>query len=409
MFPLYVHPSGVHMEDELSGDRRPNLSEEYVDAFRLAVGLRFVPDGSGDLDETFGPADIFHYLYAVLHSPEYRQRYAEFLKYDYPRVPLPGSRAMFTELVHPGARLSRLHLMAVSRDDLSAPATFPVDGSNVVERVRYATGRSETTGRVWINGTQYFDNVPPDIYQLMVGGYTPAEKWLKDRKGRRLSSQDIEHYCTMVAALGETGHRMTEIDSIINEYGGWPVAFESAEPEAPQIVPFRPASVEPDTADRYVTCVPLFDLKAAAGGFGDPQHIDQADDLKWVRVDSRHRLRPGMFVAQIVGRSMEPAIPDNSWCLFRSPVEGTRQGKTVLVELRGDPDPDTGERYTVKRYTSEKAERDDDGDWRHTRITLNPINPDYSSIVLSAEQDDAFRVVAEFLEVVMSQQESEDG
>ena len=398
VFPLYLHPLEAH-DGQPIGDPEPNLNKQFVEEFSSAVRLRFVPYGRGDLKETIGPADIFHYLYAVLHSPEYRGRYGEFLKYDYPRIPLPGNRDMFTELVGPGARLAGLHLMAHAQEEASAHTTFPVDGGNVVERVRYSVSTGETAGRVWINGTQYFDNVAPDIYQLMVGGYTPAEKWLKDRKGRRLSSDDIGHYRAMIGALAETGHLMTEIDATIERYGGWPVAFESAEAEAPRLVPFRPPIVEPDTEDRYVTCVPLFELKAAAGGFGDPQHIDQNSHTEWVRVSSR-RLRPGMFVAQIVGRSMEPSIPDGSWCLFRSPVQGTRQGKTVLVELRGGPDPDTGERYTVKRYTSEKAEGNADGDWRHTRITLRPTNPAYKPIILSAEEDDTFRVIAEFLEVV---------
>lgn len=403
MFPLYLRPLEAH-DGQPIGDPEPNLNKEFVEEFYSAVGLRFVPHGRGDLTETIGPADIFHYLYAVLHSPEYRRRYGEFLKYDYPRIPLPGNRDMFTELVGPGARLAGLHLMARAPEEASAHSTFPVDGGNVVERVRYAVPTGETAGRVWINGTQYFDNVAPDIYQLMVGGYTPAEKWLKDRKGRRLSSDDIAHYRTMIDALVETGQLMTDIDATIERYGGWPAAFESAKPGAPRIVPFRPPTVEPDIEQRYDDCVPIVSLEAAAGGFGDPQDmmntIEQYEAGAWAAVDSRHRLRRGMFVAQVVGRSMEPAIPDGSWCLFRSPVEGTRQGKTVLVELRGDPDPDTGERYTVKRYTSERTEGDTDGDWRHTRIILRPTNQDYKPIILSAEQDDTFRVIAEFLEVI---------
>lgn len=402
MFPLYLRPFDGD-DGRLVGNRKSNLNEQFVEEFASAVGLRFVPDGSGDLEETFGPADIFHYLYAVLHSPEYRQRYGEFLKYDYPRVPLPGTRALFTGLVPAGARLVELHLMTEAPDAVNTDA-LSGSGGNVVEKVRYAGPRGETAGRVWINRNQYFDNVAPDIYQLTVGGYVPAEKWLKDRRGHRLSSEDVAHYRAMIDALAETGHRMTEIDAIIDKYGGWPAAFQSAEPEAPRIVPFRPPTVEPSIEQRYDDCVPLVSMEAAAGGFGDPQDmmstIEQYEDGEWVVVDSRHRLRRGMFVAQVMGRSMEPAIPDGSWCLFRFPVEGTRQGKTVLVELRGDPDPDTGERYTVKRYTSEKAAGDADGDWRHARIILSPTNPDYKPIILKAQENEELRVIAEFVEVV---------
>ncbi len=155
--------------------------------------------------------------------------------------------------------------------------------------------------------------------------------------------------------------------------------------------------VEGHPEDRYVTCLPLVPLQAAAGAFGAPQHIED-DAFEWVAVDCRHRLRPGFFVAQVVGKSMEPVIPDGSYCLFRAPVEGTRQGKTVLVQLTDATDPETGERYTVKRYESEKEA---DGDsWRHTKITLKPINTDFDPIVLTDSLEGQVRVIAEFLEVV---------
>jgi type I restriction enzyme R subunit len=149
--------------------------------------------------------------------------------------------------------------------------------------------------------------------------------------------------------------------------------------------------------ERYITCVPLLPLKAAAGAFGDPQHVED-EGWEWVAVDTRHRLRPGMFVAQIVGKSMEPTIPDGSYCLFAAPVTGTRQGKTVLVQLRDATDSETGERYTVKRYDSEKAKAGES--WRHTRITLKPVNPDFAPIILSGTDEGQVRVIAEVVEVV---------
>ena len=155
--------------------------------------------------------------------------------------------------------------------------------------------------------------------------------------------------------------------------------------------------VEGRSEDRYVTCVPFVPLRAAAGAFGDPQHIED-DGFEWVAVDSRHRLRPGMFVAQVVGRSMEPAVPDGAYGLFRAPVEGTRQGKTVLVQLHDAIDPETGGRYTLKRYESKKV---GDGDsWQHTEITLKPINPEFEPIVLTHADEGEVAVVAELVEVV---------
>jgi len=156
--------------------------------------------------------------------------------------------------------------------------------------------------------------------------------------------------------------------------------------------------------ERYKKCVPLVPLKAAAGAFGDPQHIEDGG-FEWVAVESRHRLRKGMFVAQVVGKSMEPHIPDGAWCLFRAPVEGTRQGKTVLVQLRDATDPETGQRYTVKRYESKKAKRGDS--WHHERITLKPVNPDFESIVLTDTVEDQVKVVAELVEVLSTRETTE--
>jgi SOS-response transcriptional repressor LexA len=147
----------------------------------------------------------------------------------------------------------------------------------------------------------------------------------------------------------------------------------------------------------YVNCVPLVPLEAAAGAFGDPQHIEE-DIGSWVAVDSRHRLRRGMFVAQVVGKSMAPTIPDCSYCLFAAPVTGSRQGKIVLVQLRDTGDPETGERYTVRLYESEKTRAGDS--WRHRKITLKPINPDFKPIVLIGADEAKVQAIAELVEVL---------
>jgi type I restriction enzyme, R subunit len=155
--------------------------------------------------------------------------------------------------------------------------------------------------------------------------------------------------------------------------------------------------VQPRPEDRFVTCVPLIPLKIAAGAFSDPQHVDDKN-WEWVEIRAKHRLRPGMFVSQVVGKSMEPAIPDRSYCLFATPVEGPRQGKTVLVQLRDTIDPETGERYTVKRYESDKITEDDS--WRHSKITLKPVNPEFEAIVLTDAQEGQVKVIAECIEVL---------
>jgi hypothetical protein len=156
--------------------------------------------------------------------------------------------------------------------------------------------------------------------------------------------------------------------------------------------------VHPEPHERYVSCVPLLPLEVAAGAFGDPQHVEDGDS-EWVAIETSHRLRPGMFVAQVVGTSMEPLIPDGAYCLFRGPVHGSRAGLTVLATHRDLRDPETLEAFTVKRYESEKTEQGE-ADWHHTLIRLRPLNRQFDPIVLTGAAADELRVIAEFLEVV---------
>ena len=366
-------------------------------------------DGRGDFRTDYGPRDLFDWAYAVLHSESYRTRYAEFLNSDFARVPLPQSTGLFRALAEHGRELVEQHLLeSPKRDKFITTYTGP--GNPEVGRVGWSDGT------VWLDagrtnarqghratkpGTVGFHGVPAEVWDFHIGGYQVCHKWLKDRKGRRLSDEDVAHYQKIVVALNETIRLMAEIDEVIEAHGGWPSAFqtgpEAASEGSANVVPFRPRTVEPAPEDRYVTCVPLVPLKAAAGAFSDQQHIED-DDFEWVAVESRHRLRKGMFVAQVVGKSMEPAIADGAWCLFHSPVAGTRQNKTVLVQLRDATDPETGQRYTVKRYKSEKAKKGDS--WRHEKITLEPVNPDFERIMLTGADEGEFQVIAELVEVL---------
>jgi len=110
VFPLYLYPQDDNLLDAAEEGRRPNLSPEFVNELSEKLGLSFVPDGTGDLADTFGPEDVFHYAYAVFHSPTYRSRYAEFLKRDFPRLPPTSERGLFAALAGKGAELVGLHL-----------------------------------------------------------------------------------------------------------------------------------------------------------------------------------------------------------------------------------------------------------------------------------------------------------
>jgi predicted helicase len=212
LFPLYLYPSDQEVKSGLykAEDRRPNLNLEFIKALSEKLNLIFVEDRKGDLTGTFGPEDIFNYAYSVFHSPTYRTRYAEFLKIDFPRLPLTSNKTLFKSLADKGAELVALHLMEAQVLN-NRITKYPISGSNLVEKVEY----KEAGQRVFINKDQYFEGVPPEVWNFRVGGYQVCEKWLKDRKGRNLSYDDITHYQKIVVALKETIRLMAEIDIII--------------------------------------------------------------------------------------------------------------------------------------------------------------------------------------------------
>jgi phage repressor protein C with HTH and peptisase S24 domain len=166
------------------------------------------------------------------------------------------------------------------------------------------------------------------------------------------------------------------------------------------VLPFRSVR-NPTDEQRFKTCVPLITLRAAAGYWSEEQiSIEGIESIAndWIEYETITRFKPGMFVARVVGDSMEPLIPANNYCLFREPGIGTRQGKKVLVWHRGITDNDTGGQYTVKVYESEKLVTEDE--WQHKSITLKPLNPKYEPIELNPTDEGDVRVLAEFVEVV---------
>lgn len=209
LFPLYLYGDTT--------ERQTNIAKGFLGQFKEKLGLEWVGDGHGDLESSFGPEDVFHYIYAIFHSPAYRERYAGFLKIDFPRVPLTSDADLFRALVPLGHRLTALHTMEAKAEKLTR---YPESGDHLVEKPpRYEA----KTQRVYINKSQYFESVPPEVWEFHVGGYQVCHKWLKDRKGRHLSLEEINHYQDVVAALAETITLMGRIDEVIEERGGWPI------------------------------------------------------------------------------------------------------------------------------------------------------------------------------------------
>jgi predicted helicase len=217
---LYSNTNGQQTIDQTE-ERTPNLNQEIVNKIAKQLGLSFVPEKEPvgnvcmansnevlpEYRRKFAPIDILDYIYAVLHSPTYREKYKEFLKIDFPKIPYPRDSKIFWELVVLGSQIRQIHLLE-SQTVEEYITEFNVDGDCVVAKTHYKDGK------VYINETQCFDNVPEVAWNFYIGGYQPAQKWLKDRKDRKLEFDDIAHYQKIIVALFETDRLMKEIDKI---------------------------------------------------------------------------------------------------------------------------------------------------------------------------------------------------
>lgn len=187
VFPLYLYANEFGKEAKVA-----NLNDEERQKFNNAIG-RVIP-----------PEELLAYIYAVLHSPSYRERYKEFLKVDFPRIPLPTSESEFVRLAQIGQQLIDLHMMRKTQS-WKCDTTFPEPGSQQIDMLKWKDKQ------IWINKQQYFGNVPEEVWNFYIGGYQPAQKWLKDRKGQTLVFDDIKHYLYIIHALAETIKLMQKI------------------------------------------------------------------------------------------------------------------------------------------------------------------------------------------------------
>ena len=203
VFPLYLYPNPEDLR--ISTERSLNFKPMFLTAFSEVLGLPQI--APFNLPEGVAPEEILAYIYAILYSPTYRKRYYEFLKYDFPRIPLPQDIEQFRRLAALGQRLMDSHLLK----DVQAPPRhrFEGEGDGVVAQVRHSDGQ------VWINPTQYFTDVPLAVWEYEVGAYQVCEKWLKDRRGEALRREDLQQYRAILVAIAETLRVMAEIDSVL--------------------------------------------------------------------------------------------------------------------------------------------------------------------------------------------------
>ena len=218
VFPLYLYSKETNQQSiEAKEERTPNLDLKIVSEIAKKLILTFTNEKE-QTKNTFAPIDILDYIYAVLHSPTYREKYKAFFKIDFPRVPYPKDQATFWQLVKLGKEIREIHLLENPKVD-EYITTYVGDGDNVITRKLTKTDIgyepiTDTFGKVWINDTQYFNNVPLIAWNFFIGGYQPAQKWLKDRKGRTLDFEDVFHYQKIIVALSETHRIMQEINNI---------------------------------------------------------------------------------------------------------------------------------------------------------------------------------------------------
>jgi len=218
VFPLYSYPAknGQQTIDK-TAERKPNLKAEIVNQIAENLTLTFTNEKE-TTENTFAPIDILDYIYAVLHSPTYREKYKEFLKIDFPRVPYPKDATTFWQLVKLGGEIRKVHLMESPKVE-DYITSYPKDGENNIttkigKKDWELFDKEKQLGRIWINEEQYFDNIPLTAWEFYIGGYQPAQKWLKDRKERTLEFNDILHFQKIIVALFETDRLMEEIDKI---------------------------------------------------------------------------------------------------------------------------------------------------------------------------------------------------
>lgn len=233
-FPLYRH------ETLLGGkaEQVHNFTSEFVREWCAATHTRFIPIGHGDGEKTTGPEDVLFWLYGLFYSPEYRRRFRAALSQRFPIILFTSNLELFRALARLGGELTALHLLESPK--LAKPITEFIGGRHPeIEKISWSRNT------VWVDKAQTtgFRGVGEDVWNFHIGGYQVCEKWLKDRKGRTLSKDDVDHYQTIVVALSETIRLMKEIDDVIEEHGGWPGAFQAGE-ESREQPPLRKVAEE---------------------------------------------------------------------------------------------------------------------------------------------------------------------
>lgn len=409
-FPLYLYESGDAEDDDATESlfpapkkpsscttRRDGISDAGLDHFQSAYPA-----------EAITKEDVFYYVYGILHSPDYRERYADNLGKELPRIPRVKSAADFWAFSKAGRALGDLHVGYEKVPEYSArveqSATHAANHYRVV-KMKFGKGKDKSV--IHYNDFITVRDIPLEAYEYVVNG-KPAIEWVMERQSvttDRASGIVKDANAWATETVGDPRYPLSlllrvitvslETMKLVRSLPALDILDEADGPNEAKVVPFR--RISPTADERFTTCVPLIPLRAAAGSWSEEQEaLPELDDpeLEWIEWETTRDLTKEMFVARVSGRSMEPRIADGTYCLFRRVSLPSSPERPVLVRHSGATDAETGGQYSVKLYREEKAP---DGS---KRIVLQPANTDFEPIVLSSTSSAEIRVIAEVVEVL---------
>lgn len=365
-------------------------------------------------DESINKDDIFHYIYGILHSPEYKERFGATVKRMLPRIPFAPDFWAFSEA---GEKLMNLHINYEDIEPYPDIEDISEKRSPYYKVDKMKFGKKDGAvdkSMIYYNSYITLKDIPLEAYDYIVNGKSAIE-WVMERYQVSTDKDSgilndpnewsdnpryiIDLLAKVVKVSVKTVEIINDLPSIFEDEsenqlssiksGKGKLVLEEKEHPNLKIVSDNDIS----ESEKFVFYLPVYSLEAAASGFGKEEYVENSG---WAKVESELKLNKDMFIAKVVGHSMEPTIPDGSYCIFRTERGGSRDGKIVLVESRQVADQETNQKYTVKRYHSEK-EQLPDGTWRHKRIVLSPDNNEFESIILENVSEGDLRVVAEFV------------
>ena len=350
-------------------------------------------------DEMIKKDDIFHYVYGILHSSEYKERFGGTLKRMLPRIPFAPDFWAFGKA---GEKLINLH---INYEDASLYPVIEDISENPdykVNKMKFGKKDGKVDKSVIVyNSYVTLRGIPLEVYDYVVNG-KPAIEWIMERYQITTDkdsgilndpnewSDNPKYILDLLKRIINVGIMTMQV--VKNLPGISDDRYQKVKLVDLQLV----SSGDIAEPEKFLSYLPVYSLEAAATAFGKEEYVEE---LGWVKAPGR-KLNKDMFIAKVVGRSMEPTIPDGSYCVFRFERGGSRNETVVLVESKQVADRETNQKFTVKRYHSEKEYFPDDT-WRHKRIVLSPDNNEFEPIILENVPEGGFRVVAEFLSVFM--------